>query len=265
MAVALVAVLVLVPRMVAKRGADRGSGTVDEENLTGVFREGFVEYWSSGEREFTPGLAKAVDYWFRYHLAKAVIATALLIVLVTLGVLLWRVFVRAGGAGVGRRAVLASAGVLVTLLGLYSCVTAMANVQGAAAPFAALFPRLPGAPEGELADTLDQAGQRLAGSSSAGDRTPPALEAMISDFARYHTAMAVVSTIAVVAFIGVSVMLWRKFARTEPSNKRTRRVMGAFGALFALLSLVAVVVVMANTATAADPGQPLLALLKGGW
>ncbi|MCX4681046.1 hypothetical protein OG413_38215 [Streptomyces sp. NBC_01433] len=261
---ALVAAFVVAPGTLAARGAD--GGLADSHRLTEAVRQALVGYWSSGDREFTPGLERVVDYWFRYHVAKAVIAAILLIVLVALGVLLWKAFLKAGGLGAGRRVALASAGVLVTMLALLSLVTVMANVQGAVAPLSSLLPLLAvGTTDGELADTLDHVRQRLADSLGTGGQTPPALEVMISDFARYHVAMAVVGSIVAVVLIGMSVVSWMRFARTELSDRRTRRVWGSFGALSALLSLVVIVVAVANTTTAADPAPALLAFFEGGW
>jgi len=243
-----------------------GGGFVDKRHLIEALREAFVEYWRSGDRDFSPDLERVVEYWFRYHVAKAVIAAILLIVLVALGVLLWKAFLRAGGFWVGKRVALASAGVVVTMLALFSLATVMANVEGAVAPFASLLPMLAdGATDGELADTLTQVRQRLADSLNAGGPTPPAIGVMISDFSRYHVALAVVAAIVAVVLIGISVVLWRRFARTGSSDRRTRRVLGSFGALSALLSLVVIVVVVANTTTAADPAPALLAFFDGGW
>jgi hypothetical protein len=263
LAVALVAALVVAPGTLA--AGRSGGGFGDERSLSEALREPFVEYWSSGDRNFSPGLERVVDYWFRYHVAKAVIAAILLIVLVTLGVLLWKAFLRAGGLGAGKGTALASAGVLVTMLALLSLVTVMANVQGAVAPFASLLPMLAlGATDGELADTLDQVRQRLADSPRAGGQTPPALDVMISDFSRYHVALAVVAAIVAVVLIGMSVVLWKRFARTGSSDRRTRRVLGSFGVLSALLSLIVIVIGVANTTTAADPAPALLAFFDGG-
>ncbi|MFG3417646.1 hypothetical protein [Micromonospora sp. NPDC048063] len=264
LAVALVAAFVVAPRTLAASGS--GGGFVERRDLVEALGEEFVKYWRSGERDLSPGLQRVVDYWFRYHLAKAVIAAILLIVLVALGLLLWKAFLRAGGIGAGRRAALASGGVLVTMLALFSLAMVMANVQGAVAPYASLLPMLAsGGTDGELADTLDQVRQRLADSLSAGDRTPPALEVMISDFSRYHVAMAVVAGIVAAVLVGTSVVSWTRFARTGPSDRRTRRVLGSFGVLSALLSLVVIVVIVANTTTAADPAPALLAFFDGGW
>ncbi|WP_329072044.1 hypothetical protein [Streptomyces sp. NBC_01429] len=265
LAVALVAAFFVAPGRLASSGT--GSGLVDEHHLGKAFRAAFVGYWSSGDRGFSPDLESVVDYWFRYHVAKAVIAALLLTVLVALGVLLWKAFLRAGGLGAGRRAALAAGGIFAAMLGLLSSVVVMANIQGATAPFASLFPMLVvRTADGELADTLDQVRQRLAEPQSAGARTPPALTVMISDFSRYHVVLAVLAAIAAVVLIGLSVLLWKRFARTGAgSDRRTRRVVGSFGVLSALLSLALIVVAVANTTSAADPAPALLSLFEGGW
>jgi hypothetical protein len=264
LAAALVVAFVVAPATLA--AGRSGDSFVDERHLTQALREAFVEYWRSGDRDFSPDLQSAVDYWFRYHVAKAVIAAILLILLVALGVLLWKAFLRAAGLGAGKRATLASAGVVVTMFALFSVATVMANAQGAVAPFASLLPMLTGGnTDAELADTLDQVRQRLADSRGAGGPTPPAIEVMISDFTRYHVAMAVMAAIVAVVLIGMSVVLRKRFARTGPSERRTRRVLGSFCALSALVSLVVIVVAVANTTTAADPAPALLAFFDGRW
>ncbi|MGW4472783.1 hypothetical protein ACWENQ_24240 [Nonomuraea sp. NPDC004354] len=259
---ALAAAFVIAPRTLAASGA--GGGFADQRSLIEALREAFVGYWGSGDRGFSPGLQSVVDYWFRYHVAKAAIAAILLIVLVVLGVRLWKAFLRAGGLGAGRRSALASAGSVVAMLALFSLVMVMANVQGAVAPFASLLPMLVvGKADGELADTLDQVKQRLADSLSAGGQTPPTLEVMISDFGLYHVAMVVIAAIVAIVLIGMSVVSW--ITRTGSSDRRTRRVLGSFGVLSALLSLPMIVVAVANTTTSADPAPALLDFFKGGW
>ncbi|MFC5744579.1 hypothetical protein [Actinomadura rugatobispora] len=251
LAVALAAAFVAAPRMLA--GDFAGS-----RDLVEALRESFTGYWSSGDRDLSPDLERVVDYWFRYHLAKAAIAAVLLVVLVALGTLVWKAFLKADGRG--KRAALASAGVLVTMLAVSSLLATMANIQGAAAPYASLLPMLTAG--AEPTGTLDQVRQQLAGYPGAGGHTPPALEVMISDFARYHVAMAVIAAIVAAFLIAVSTMLWIRFARTEPSAKR---VLGSFGVLSALLSLAMIVIAVANTATAADPAPALLAFFEGSW
>ncbi|WP_067783105.1 hypothetical protein [Nocardia amikacinitolerans] len=255
LAVLLAAGFVVAPRMLA-------GSFEDERAVRDAFRVAFVEYWRSGDREFSPALESVVDYWFRYHVVKGVLAALLLIVLVWLGVLLWRVFLRARGSGAGNTA-FASAAVIVTALAVFSLLAVMANVQGALAPYASLLPMLTGGDtDGELAETLDQVRQRLAESSSAGGETPP-LAMMISDFAHYHVAMVVIAAVVAIVLLGLNVVAWKRFART--TDARARRVHGSFGVLATLSSLAAILVVVANTTTAADPGPALAALFDGGW
>ncbi|MYV96919.1 hypothetical protein GT354_01235 [Streptomyces sp. SID3343] len=256
--------LFVAPPALAHRGS--GAGSVEQGNLGPSFRKAFVEYWASGDEDFNPDMDRVVDYWFRFHVVKAVIAAILLTVLVVFAVLLWRAFLRAGGLGAARRVVLASTGVLTTLLALFALVVTTANVQGAVAPFASLLSTLPtGATDGELSVTLGQVRRRLAGDSTTSEPTPPALHVMIDDFARYHVAMAVCAAVVAVVLVGMSVVWWRRFARTESSDRRTRRVFGSFGTLAALSSLAVIVVVVANTTTAADSRAALAAFFGGGW
>ncbi|WP_091609735.1 hypothetical protein [Micromonospora mirobrigensis] len=264
MATALVAAFVLAPPRLAAGGS--GGELGDQGRLVDALRAAFVEYWASGDRSFPPSLQRVVEYWFRYHLAKAVIAAALLIVLVTLGGLLWQAYLRAGGLRRRTRAVLASAGVLVTVLTTIATAAVMANVQGALAPFASLLPMLTDGPaDGELTDTLAQVRQRLADSTSPGARNRPVIEAMISDFAHYHSAMAVIAATVAVLLGGVSLVLWTRRAATTPPDRRTRRVLGSYGVASALLALAVTAVVVANATTAADPVPALRAFFAGGW
>jgi hypothetical protein len=264
LAVALVAAFVVAPRHLA---SSRSSGSLDSERkVVQSVREAFVEYWSSGDRDFSPRLARVVDYWFRYHVAKAAIAAVLLVVLVALGVLLWQAFLRAGALGAGRRVVLASTGSLVAVLALVSLALVMANVQGAVAPFASLLPMLVDGPaDGELADALVHVRQGLAESLPAQGRTLPPLDVMVSDFSRYHLVMVVIAATVAVLLIGVSLVLRRGYTRTTSSDRRTRRVFATFSVLAALFSLAAIVLVVANATTVADPAPALLALFEGGW
>ncbi|MEU9562192.1 hypothetical protein AB0D16_09100 [Streptomyces sp. NPDC048161] len=238
----------------------------DQRNLIERLSDAFVDYWDSGDRDISPDLKNVMDYWLQYHVAKAVFAALLLLVLIALGVHLWRSFLRADGLGAGSRAALAAAGGVVTALALFSLAAVMANIQGATAPLSSLLSMLPiRTPHGELAATLDQVRKDLADYPSAGGRTPAAVEVMVSDFSRYHAVIAMAATMVAVVLIGLSVASWRKSARTGASDRWTRRVFRWFGLLSALLSLAVVVVAVANTATTADPAPALLGFFRGGW
>ncbi|GAA2338096.1 hypothetical protein [Dactylosporangium salmoneum] len=253
---ALVAAFVLAPGPLAAAGPG-GGGLADQGRLSSSLRGAFLEYWRSGDRDLPPDLTRVVDFWFRYHVVKGAIAALLLVALAGLGVVLYRRYLRPG-----RRAATVAAGVFVWLLGLLALATVMANVQGAVAPFASLLPILAsGAPDGPLADALAQTRQRLA----EGGHYPPAVQAMVADFGRYHEAMAVIAAVVAVALIAASVLLWRRFALTARSDVRARRGLRALGAASALASLAVLVVVVANTTVAADPAPALLAFFDGGW
>lgn len=263
LAVALATAFVAAPRVLA--GVGPGGGFAGRRDIVKALRESFIGYWSSGDRDLSPELQRVVDYWFRYHLAKAAIAAILLIVLVALGLRIWKAFVKADGR-VGASAALASAGVVVTMFALFSLIVVVANLQGAVAPFASLLPMLTaGATGTRLTGTFDQVRRQLAASPGADGRTSPALEVMISDFARYHVALAVLATVVAAVMIVIGVVLWKRFARTERSEPRTRRVLGSFALLSALVSLAVIVIAVANATTAANPEPALLAFFEGGW
>ncbi len=233
------------------------TGITSERQLTDRFRAAFVEYWATGGRDLTPRLESLVDTWFWFHVAKTAIAALLLAVLVALGAALWRAFLHAGGG----RAAVACAGVTVTLLGLAALVLVMANLQGAATPFASLLPMLVDGPaDGRLAGTLDEVRQRLATAP-----TSPAADVMISGFAGYHAAMAVIATVVAAALAVVAVRSWRRYTRTPRSGRGIRRAAASFGALMTVSALAVAVVAVANTGTAADPAPALAAFFAGGW
>ncbi|WP_159031231.1 hypothetical protein [Streptomyces acidiscabies] len=195
-----------------------------------------------------------VEYWFRFHVAKALIALALLGVLVALGVVVWRAFLRSEGV---RRGGLAVAGVCVTGVGLLSLVVAAANVQGAVAPFTSALTMLPvGARGGELGGTLEQVRAQLAADPDGASPSPsPALAEMISDNARYHVSMVVIAGVVAVGLAVVSVVLWRRFAGA--GDRRARRLLGAFGGIGTVLVMAVLVVGVANVTVAADSARGL--------
>jgi hypothetical protein len=260
--VALSAAFVFAPSVLAASAP--GGGYAGQGALVAALSTAFVGYWSSGDRDYPLGLERVIDYWVRYHVAKAVIAALLLTVLVVLGVRLWRALLRAGRLAPGQGAVLASSGALVTMLAVFSVVLVMANIQGAVAPFASLISMLPlGSPNKQFTATVGQVKQRLA-EYPAGGRTPPALQAMIGDFARYHATLVVLAAIVAVILVGMSVVAWKRRARTESSERRIRRTLGLAGVLSALLSLAMIVVVVADLGTALHPAPALLAFFNGG-
>lgn len=266
LAVALVPAFVYAPRPLAAAvsGHDYGS----QGDLTDSFSETFVGYWNSGDRRYTPDLARVVDYWSAYHVVKAVAAALLLGVLVALGILLRKAFPRTTGqrtAGKGRRTAVASARAVVTALALFSVVLLMANVQGAIAPFSSLLSLLDHPPHGALADAVHDIRRRLADYPETGAGTPPALRVMVDDFARYHVVIAGAATTVVAVLVALSVVAWKRFVRTDASDRRARRLFRSFGLGWAVVAVPFVVIAVANVTVTADPAPALLAFFEGGW
>ncbi len=243
-AAVLVVAFVFAPRMLA------GGDFADEAELRTAFGESFAAQWRTGAA--TPELDAVVDYWFRYHVAKAALAALLLVVLVALAVGIWKRFAH-NRIGTGRRIALAGAGSGVTLLGLLALLTVLANVQGALAPYASLLPML-SAPE--LADVRGPLSEVVHADATPG----PVLDAMIGDFARFHAVLAVVAALTVATLAVLAWTAWRL-----RGTGTTQRIVVSYGVLSALTAAALVVVVVANTTTAADPGPALLAFVDGGW
>jgi hypothetical protein len=134
LAAALSAAFVLAPGVLAAIWP--GGGYAGQGALIAAVRTGFVEYWSSGDQNYPPELDRLVDYWLRYHVAKAVTAALLLTVLIMLCARLWGPLLRAGRLAPGREAALALSGALAAVLALCAAVLTVVNIQGAVAPFA---------------------------------------------------------------------------------------------------------------------------------
>lgn len=244
--------------------ADGAADLADQRGLRDALHPAFVQYWGSGDRAFGPELARIVDYWFRFHVIKGAIAALLLIVLVTLGVLLWRAFLRA--VGTARAGGFAAAGALVTVFILFALVAVMANIQGALAPFSSLLPIVTeDVADGPLAETLGQITRLLAESPNTSGPTPQALAEMVDDFAWYHRVMAVIAAIVAVSLLGLSAACWIWFARTRATGRRTSGVLASYGVLAVLSAAAMIVVAVANTTVAADPAPALAALFESGW
>ncbi|MFE9612771.1 tat (twin-arginine translocation) pathway signal sequence [Streptomyces sp. NPDC006012] len=249
----------LVAFFIAPNALARSS--VNTANVGDSFRHGFAAYWASGSEDFPALLGTTVNYWFRFHLVKAGVSALLLAVTVALGVVLWRHGRQRTGRRYGRLP-LTWADFLVGVLGIFALVALMANLQGAAAPFASLLPMLTtGGADGELTRSLAQARQQLAVYPDG--QHSPALSVMISDFAVYHAVFAVMAAVLALAMAGVTVMLWRQ--RKNSPERRSGRATKFGVTASAVLTAAALVVAVANTTSAADSPRALAGFFAGGW
>jgi uncharacterized iron-regulated membrane protein len=87
---------------------------------------------------------------------------------------------------------------------------------------------------------------------------------MVSNFALYHATLVVLLAVLAVVLIGLSVVSWKKRARTGSAERRIRHTLAWASALPALLSLAVIVVVLANLSTVLHPAPGLLAFFTGG-
>lgn len=263
LAAALGAAFVVAPGVLA--GRTPGGGYSDEKALITGMRTSFVEYWSSGDRGYPAGLERIVDYWIDYHIVKAVTAALLLAVLILLGARLLRPLMTPGRLASGRGAVLASSAALAATAAVISAVLVMVNIQDVVAPFASLLSLLPvGTSNTQLDGTVGQVRQGLAAYPHTGGRTPPALQAMVSNFALYHATLVALLAILAVVLIAMSITSWKRRARTAPSERRIRRRLAVAGFLPALLLLPVILVALANLTTVMHPAPALLAFFNSG-
>ncbi|MFI8219637.1 tat (twin-arginine translocation) pathway signal sequence [Streptomyces sp. NPDC085932] len=252
-AVMLLAAFFLVPHALTHEGVHVG-------NVGRSFRQGMAVYWDSGSRDLPRQLDTTVGFWFRFHLVKAGVSALLLATAVLLGAVLWRSS-RQRADRPGRMGIVLP-GVLVGLLGPFALVGLVANVQGAAAPFASLLPLLTsGGGDGDVAADLPGIRRQVADFPTG--RHSPALTMMVRDFALYHAVLAALATVVALALTGVCVVLWRRHRVTH--EVRSRRALKLAVAATASVAGIALVVAVANVTSAAHPAEALAALLDGGW
>lgn len=69
-----------------------GHGYGNQRRLTDQVSAAFVDYWGSGRAVFPSPLQDLIDYWRWFHVVKAGLAIALLVVLIVLGGRIWKTF-----------------------------------------------------------------------------------------------------------------------------------------------------------------------------
>lgn len=231
-----------------------GGGYADRAELAAAVRSGFLDLWASGRAGVSPELARAVEFWLRFHLAKAALAGVLLAVLVVLARRVW------GAAAPVRRRVARWAGAAVwSAVAVLALLVAVANIQGVVAPLSSVLGLLPlRAPDAELASTVRTAREALA----AGARTP-ATDLLLRDFTSYHVVMAMLG--ALVVFALVTIFMRLRDVRLHPVAGTPVRTLGtgAAATLLVLLAAFFALVAAANAATAAKPVPALIGFLAG--
>lgn len=138
----------------------------------------------------------------------------------------------------------------------------VANVQGAAAPFASLLPMLTGGgADSRLDATLTQVRQQL--SDCPGGQHSPALAVMVDDFALYHAVLAAMAVLVALVLLAVCVVLWRRLKATSDAGSRRAVKAGITGS--AVLAAVVLVIAFENVTSAADSPRALADFFNGAW
>jgi magnesium-transporting ATPase (P-type) len=95
----------------------------------------------------------------------------------------------------------------------------------------------------------------------SGWQSNPAMNALVSDYAKYHAVFVVAASVALWALLAMSAFFWarsRKLLRTGVSGERfERRVFRAFAFLCSLVSLVLMLLIAANAPHAFSPASGL--------
>ncbi|WP_406831215.1 hypothetical protein ABEG17_00075 [Pedococcus sp. KACC 23699] len=245
----------------APAGLVSSRGYSGESELVAASESAFLHADLSGPVADSQALAELTALWREFHLLKAVIAGLLVLALVGLASTV-RCRVEAAGRG-RRRWLLLSvySGVIVWLLGALTVL--LANVQGAAAPFASVASLLPAAhATGELEVVLSHLREVV----PSGTPSPAGgiASQLLGDFTLYHAVFAVLAAATGSLLSAVALRaVWRRWRLRGPdrSPQQTWLVQtilyGASGGLFLLLAL-------ANVSTSVHPVPALLASLGGG-
>lgn len=257
-AVALALAVVAAPAPLASLWP--GGGYANLGDLRSALSAGFVGYWAAGDGVVGPGLARPVAYWAHFHLVKALLAAAWLVVLLRLGSR-WAAADRASTSPGRRRlpitVVTATVLAVATLLALLVLV---ANVQGAIAPLSSALGLLPLAAAGpDLAPTVQEVRSGLAEGTSS-----PALDGLVHDFVVYHAAMAGLAAMVTACLLTSAALAWRRRARSPREEDSLRRLLAAATVAAATLGLLFAVLTAANLSTVAHPAPALLAFFDGG-
>lgn len=239
---ALLVAVTLVPWPLASRLV--GAPWDGPASLARAVSDALAQDWRSNAA--LPGaagsaLAGPTRFWQAFHLVKAILAGGLLAVSVRAATRSWASSSSTTDPGrpwglVRSLSALACAGVALLL--------SVANLQGAIAPLTSVLGFLPEA----AASGSDVAGA-IRDALATGTRSPMA-DAIVTDFARYHLALAVLGSLAATALSGGIAVAWRQKRVVE-------------GLVIASTAAFFVIVVAANIGTWLNLTPALDAFLAG--
>ncbi|OBC09817.1 hypothetical protein A5788_03250 [Gordonia sp. 852002-50816_SCH5313054-c] len=242
-------------------------GYGDNTRLVQSMRNAFIDYSGSGSAVLPDSLRTVVDYWARYHVAKAVIAALALLVLCSACRRLWVSYQGRSSQGRlaegrGRTVGYVVAGVAASLGTVSAAALLMANIQGAIAPLSSAVSLLPAQRDSSLAGAIDAVRHGIATPGAS-----PVADHLVADFARYHVVVAVLSAVFV-AILGVlAVRLWRgRRAASNGIGALSYSTLPATATAATTLTVAAAVLVLcvANISSALEPARALSLFFAGG-
>lgn len=254
------AVLLTLAVFVVPAGLLSARGFPGEAALVAASASAFVSADLSAPLAGSDALAELTVVWQEFHLVKAAIAAALVVALVGIAS---TVGDRAEGVGHGRRRWLLYVAHPVVVFWLLGAVAVLlANLQGAAVPFASVASLLPAAsPASELGGVVSQL--RMAVERDSSPLVGGLAGELLSEFARYHAVFAALAAVTGGVLVTLAVRgawrRWRLGAKGLPVSPLwpvQTITYGAAGCLFLVLSL-------ANAATWARPVPAFVASLLG--
>lgn len=258
-AIALLLGVAFVVAPVSLAGGGHGGGFFGGAALSSSVVDNFVAFWRSGDRAMLSGMNDLVQYWMRYHIAKAVLAGLLLVVLAVWATRLWKSFTDSTIAARHQR-VAGVAGATVTAAGFGTALLLMANVQGAVAPLSSVLTLVP--PAGDD-PAVGQVRAQVAQQLRAHGTPRPVLAHMISDFGAYHAVLAASAVVLACATVATGVVVGRSFMATARSDRAARRKKALASTVFAIVGIGVLILAAANVGNAVDPAHALLLFYAG--
>lgn len=224
-------------------------------------RTAFIDYSGSGSAALPSGLQTVVDYWARYHVAKAVIAALALLVLCSACRRLWSSYRRSHhrrvlGFDTPSPVVYALTGAAASLGAIVAAALLMANIQGAVAPLSSAVSLLPAQRDSTLSAAVD-----VVRDGTASPGRSPVADHLVADFARYHLVVAVLSAVFVMSLLLLALRMWRRRADNAGALRHSTTV-ASLGAL--VLAADVAVLCAANVSSAVAPASALAAFFAGG-
>ena len=257
LALMLGAAFVVAPVWLA--GGGHGGGFSGSAALSRSVGNEFIAFWRTSDQALPTGMNDLLQYWMRYHVAKAVLAGFLLIVLTVLATRLW-------GPGTdssvpaSRRRVAGVVGATATAGGFGAALLLMANVQGAVAPLSSLLSLVPSSSDDPAVGQVQaQVVQQL----RSGNTSRPALAHMVDDFGIYHAVLAASALVLVCVTAVVGVVVGRSYMGTARSDRAVRRTKALTGTGFAIAGVAVLILALANIGNAIDPEHALQLFYAG--